>query len=98
MKPGKATRSKIPVYLMASWAKWLSFRLRTKWLWARVPFLSSKRKPVNFQKTTVKARSIATFLLTNLRSRYEAAHRQILSNCHYAERGALTRKGLSNLV
>ena len=83
---------------MASWAKWLSFRLRTKWLWARIPLLSSKRKLVNFQKTTVKARSIATFLLTNLRRRSEAAHGQILSNCQYPERGALTRKGLSNLV
>ena len=46
----------------------------------------------------VKTRSIAIFLLTNLRSRSDAAQGQILSNCHYTERGVLTREGLSNLV
>ena len=46
----------------------------------------------------VKARSIATFLLTNLGSRSDAARRQILSNCHYIDRGALTREGVSNFA
>ena len=46
----------------------------------------------------VKARSIATFLLTNLRSRSDKAQEQILPNCHYTERGALTREDLSNFV
>ena len=46
----------------------------------------------------VKAQSIATFLLTNIGSRSDAARRQILSKFHYTERGALTREGLSNLV
>ena len=40
------------------------------------------------KKPTVKARSIATFLFTNLESRPNSAHGQILSNCHYTERGA----------
>ena len=39
------------------------------------------------KKPMVKVRSIATFLLTNLGSRSEAAQGQILSNCHYTERG-----------
>ena len=51
-----------------------------------------------FQKLTVKARSIAAFLLPNLWSRSHAAQRQILSNCHYTERSALTKEGLSNFV
>ena len=46
----------------------------------------------------VKARSIATFLLTNFGSRSDAAQGQILSNYHYTERGASTIEGLSNLV
>ena len=39
------------------------------------------------KKPMVKVRSIATFLLTNLGSRSEAAQGQTLSNCHYTERG-----------
>ena len=54
----------------------------------------------------VKARSIATFLLTNLGSRPAAAQRrtvtkqtaQIYADCHYIERGSLTREGLPNFV
>ena len=53
----------------------------------------------------VKVRSIATFLLTNLGSCPAAAKRRtvtkwtanILADCRYTERGALTREGLSNL-
>ena len=40
------------------------------------------------KKPTVKARSIGTFLFTNLGSRPGSAHGKILSNCHYTERGA----------
>ena len=54
----------------------------------------------------VKARSIVTFFLTNLGSRPAAAQRRtvtkwtanIYADCHYTERGALTREGHSNLV
>ena len=37
---------------------------------------------------TVKARSIATLLFTNVGSRPDSAHKQIMSNCHYTKRGA----------
>ena len=50
------------------------------------------------KKLTVKAPSIATFLVTNRGSRSDAAQRQIFSNCHYTEKGALTREGLYSLV
>ena len=43
----------------------------------------------------VKARSIATFLLTNLSSRPGRSQKP---DSHYTEWGALTREGLSNLV
>ena len=46
----------------------------------------------------VKVRNIATFLLTNFGSLSGAAQGQILSNCHYTERSAVTREGFSNLV
>ena len=35
---------------------------------------------------------MAIFFLTNLESRSDEAQGQILSNCHYTERGALTRE------
>ena len=40
------------------------------------------------KKPTVKTRSIATFLFTNLVSRADSAYGQILSNCHYTKTGA----------
>ena len=54
----------------------------------------------------VKARSTATFLLTNLGSRSAAAKKRTVTkwtatikvDCHYTERVALTREGLSDLV
>ena len=46
----------------------------------------------------VKARSIATFLLTNFGSRSDAAQEQILSNYHYTEMGVLNGEGLYVLV
>ena len=46
----------------------------------------------------IKAKSIATFLLTNHGSRSDAAQNQTMSNWHYTERDVLTREGLSNFV
>ena len=37
---------------MASLAKWLSVRLRTKWLWVRVPLQSLQKIINNFEKET----------------------------------------------
>ena len=46
----------------------------------------------------VNARSMATFLLTNLGSRSSRSTKANIGELHYTERGALTRRGLSNLV
>ena len=58
----------------------------------------AKPRDVKDNSYKLSKRSIATFLLTNLRSRSDSAQRQILSNCHCTERGTLTREGLSNFV
>ena len=58
----------------------------------------SKWQLLKLSKNQLEARSIATFLFTNLGSRSAAAQRQMQMNWHYTERGALTREGLSDLV
>ena len=61
----------------------------------------SKRQLLKLSKPTVKARSIATFLLTNLGAVLLTVTKWtaiIQVECHYTERGALTREDLSNLV
>ena len=46
------------------------------------------------KKPTVKARNITTFLFTNLGSRPNSAHGQILSNCYYTEKSAFNWRRL----
>ena len=39
---------------------------------------------------TVKAQSIANLLFTNIGSRPDSAHEQIMLNCHYSKTGAFS--------
>ena len=73
---------------MASLAKWLSFRLRIKWLWVQVPFQSLKLKDlwcvfnhfVNTKRYRAKKKfcwkqSKAIFFGSKLKESQEIKHR-----------------------
>ena len=57
-----------------------------------------KSNSLKISKPTVKARSIANFLLTKVESCSSRSTRANIGELHYTEKGALTRQGLSNLV
>ena len=46
----------------------------------------------------IKEQSIAAYLLTNLGSRSSRSTKANIGELHHTEMGALTRKGLSDLV
>ena len=45
--------SQLSSIIQASLAKWLSVRLRTKWLWVRIPLQSLKTKKVLFLQSDI---------------------------------------------
>ena len=48
---------------LASLAKWLSVRLRTKWLWVRIPLLSQRKSKTNIENHYYKRKNMLNYLI-----------------------------------